>query len=69
MIIIRGGMGLWYIGSGRVQNMQKFQDRVGSGQFARDTQVPTNYCALLYKPRLTFKPKNPLSIYQARPFM
>ena len=34
----------------------------------RDTQVPTYYCALLNKPCLDFKPKNPLSIYQARSF-
>ena len=47
---------------------RNFRTRQGRVSYARDTQVLTCYCDLLYKPRLDFKPKNPLSIYQARSF-
>ena len=65
------------IGVERVSNIQgrvrckiyrNFRTGWGRVSYARDTQVPTYYCALLYKPRLDFKPKNPLSINQARSF-
>ena len=51
----RGGMGLKYVGSGTKYTKIPGSCRVS---YARDTQVPTNYCVLLYKWRLYFKPKN-----------
>ena len=64
--MFRGGTGLSYIGSGTRYTEISEPGRVGS--VARDTQILTCYCDLLYKPRLDFKPKNPLSIYQAKSF-
>ena len=67
-VYFKGRTGLQYLGSGRVQNIPKFKNRVGLVSYMCDTQVPTNYCALLYRLHLDFKLKIPLSIYQAKTF-